>query len=84
LEVLAVFNNKNLDKQIIGGKVIFKIFKNKSKFEIERNNEIIGTGFVINLQSNKKDVNEVLENNEAGLMVKSEIKINPGDKLIIK
>ncbi|MGB9609094.1 MAG: translation initiation factor IF-2, partial [Minisyncoccia bacterium] len=62
LEVLAVFNNKNLDKQIIGGKVIFKIFKNKSKFEIERNNEIIGTGFVINLQSNKKDVNEVLEN----------------------
>lgn len=84
LEVLAVFNNKNLDKQIIGGKVISGIFKNKSKFEIERNNEIINTGFVVNLQSNKKDVNEVEQNNEAGLLIKSQIPINVGDKLIIK
>ncbi|MCS6789224.1 MAG: translation initiation factor IF-2 [Patescibacteria group bacterium] len=84
LEVLAVFNNKNLEKQIIGGKIIKGVFKNKSKFEIERGNEIINTGFVINLQSNKKDVSEVSENNEAGLMVKSQIQINIGDKLIIK
>jgi translation initiation factor IF-2 len=84
LEILAVFNNKNLDKQIVGGKVIFGSFKNKTKFEIERNNQIIGTGFTINLQSNKKDVVEVFENNEAGLLIKSQVAINPGDKLIIK
>lgn len=84
LEILAVFNNKNLDKQIIGGKVLLGTIKNKSKFEIERNNQIIGTGFIINLQSNKKDVYEVLENNEAGLLVKSQIQINLGDKIIIK
>lgn len=84
LEVLAVFNNKNLDKQIIGGKVINGVFKNKSKFEIERNNQIINTGFVINLQTNKKDVNEVIENNECGLLIKSQTSINVGDKLIIK
>jgi translation initiation factor IF-2 len=84
LEILAVFNQKNLQKQIVGGKVISGVFKNKSKFEIKRGEEIIGNGFVLNLQSNKKDTNEVFEGNEAGLMVNSQIEIKVGDKLIIK
>jgi translation initiation factor IF-2 len=84
LEVLAVFNQKNLQKQIIGGKVISGVFKNKTKFSVERKGEIIGEGFVLSLQSNKKDTNEVKEGNEAGLMVNFNSLIKPGDKLIIK
>jgi len=84
LEILAVFNQKNLQKQIVGGKVISGVFKNKSKFKIKRGEEIIGDGFVLNLQSNKKDTNGVFEGNEAGLMVNSQIEIKVGDKLIIK
>jgi translation initiation factor IF-2 len=84
LEILAVFNQKNLQKQIVGGKVVFGVFKNRSKFEIKRGEEIIGDGFILSLQSNKKDTNEVREGNEAGLMVNSQIEIKVGDKLIIK
>ncbi len=84
LEILAIFNQKNLQKQIIGGKVISGVFKNRAKFKIERNNEIIGDGTVLSLQSNKKDTNEVKEGNEAGFMVNSNIAIRAGDKLIIE
>lgn len=84
LEILAVFNQKNLQKQIIGGRVVCGVFKNRAKFKIERNSEVIGDGIVLSLQSNKKDTNEVLEGNEAGLMVNSNIAIQSGDKLIIE
>ncbi len=84
LEILAVFNQEKLDKQIVGGKVVSGIFKNRSQFVIERAKVAIGTGFVSNLQQQKKETQQVAEGNEAGLLAKSEMKIEAGDRLVIK
>ncbi len=84
LEVLALFGERKGKNQIIGGKVKKGTIKNKEKFEIKRKEEIIGWGRILNLQSQKKDVLEVKENQEAGLLVESEININIGDELIFK
>lgn len=84
LEVLAVFNQEKLEKQLVGGKVTRGVFKNKTQFDIIRGDTYIGAGRVLNLQSMKKDVTEVEEGKEAGLLINSQILIQVGDKLIIK
>lgn len=84
LEVLAVFNQEKPEKQLVGGKVVRGSFKNKAQFEIVRGDATLGTGRVLNLQSMRKDTNEVEEGKEAGLMVSSQTLIQVGDKLVIR
>lgn len=83
LEILAVFNQKKLDKQVVGGKVISGIFKNRAQFQVKRGEEIVGQGRTTNLQQNKKDMATVTEGNEAGLMVNCGIALAAGDRLVI-
>ncbi len=83
LEVLAVFNQAKPEKQVVGGRVVKGVFKNKAVFEIKRGEEIAGTGRVTNLQQQKKDAGQVGEGNEAGLMVNSSVLLKVGDELII-
>ncbi len=84
LEVLAVFNQQKLDKQVVGGKVVKGAFRNKAQFDIERAGAVVGTGRVQNLQAQKKDAHQVSEGNEAGVMASSSQAIQAGDKLIIR
>ena len=84
LEVLAVFNQSNPEKQTIGGKVIKGAVKNKSSFELERDKTIISFGKVLNVQVNKKDVPVANFGSECGLMVSSKILIKIGDHLLFK
>ncbi|MEK7547033.1 MAG: translation initiation factor IF-2 [Patescibacteria group bacterium] len=84
LKILAVFNQNDPQKQIVGGKVESGVFKNKAQFGIERNDSIIGSGRVVNLQQQKKDAVEVSEGKEAGLLVSSEIMFKTGDLLVIE
>ncbi|HTY39957.1 MAG TPA: translation initiation factor IF-2 [Candidatus Paceibacterota bacterium] len=84
LEVLAVFNQGKLEKQVVGGKVTEGIFRNKAAFEIERAKAIIGRGRVQNIQQQKKDAGQVGEGNEAGVLLNSDIAIQKGDILIIR
>ena len=84
LRILAVFNQSDPKKQIIGGKVESGVFKNKSQFGIERDGTIIGTGRVNNLQQQKKDATEVAEGKEAGLLASSETMVKAGDLLVIE
>jgi translation initiation factor IF-2 len=84
LEVLAVFNQEKLERQIVGGRVTRGSFKNKAQFEITRGGAALGSGRVLNLQSMKKDTASVEEGKEAGLMVNSQTPIQVGDKLVIK
>lgn len=83
LEILAVFGAKG-GKQTIGGRVNRGQIRIKSWLEIQRGEEIIGKGKVLNLQQGKKDVNAVNEGNECGLIFESDIKIQVGDKLLSK
>lgn len=83
LEILAVFSAKDA-KQTIGGRVNRGQIRVKSWLELQRGEEIVGKGKVLNLQQNKKDVNAVNEGNECGLIFDSEVKIEVGDKLLSK
>lgn len=83
LEILAIFSAKDT-KQTIGGRVNRGQIRAKSWLEIQRGEEIIGKGKVLNLQQSKKDVNAVNEGNECGLIFDSEVKIVVGDKLLSK
>jgi len=83
LEVLAVFNQKKLEKQIVGGRVIKGAMRIKAAFEIKRNEENVGRGRILSLEEQKKETNEVKEGKECGLLVNSQVAIQPGDRLII-
>lgn len=83
LEILAVFNQTKAEKQVVGGKVISGVFKNKANFEIWRNDEKVGEGHILNLQQQKKDTSSVSEGKEAGLLVNSQALIKVGDVLKI-
>lgn len=84
LKVLAIFNESDAQKQVVGGKVETGVFKNKTLFGIEREGAIVGSGRVINLQQQKKETTEVAEGKEAGLLVSSETFLKTGDILVIE
>lgn len=84
LEILAAFNTENLAAQIIGGRVVAGTIKNRATLEIHRKNKEIGTGTITNLQCNKEDSPEVLQENECGLLFKSDIAIEKGDHLVMR
>lgn len=100
LKVLAVFNQKKLNEQLVGGRVMTGIFKLKSNFEIRRGipesdvsaedldgklkGEVVGFGRVLNLREGKKDIVQAESGKEVGILVDSKILIQVGDWLIIK
>lgn len=84
LEVLAVFNQAKLDKQVIGGKVVAGVFRNRATFTVKRDSEILGLGHVDNLQEMKKDASQVPEGKECGLKVGAAVEIKVGDHLLIE
>lgn len=68
LKVLALFK-KDSKSQIVGGKVISGKMKRSSWLDVMRNNSVIVTGKLGQLQSQKTDTEEVIEGSEAGLRV---------------
>lgn len=90
LEVLAVFNQQKLAKQLVGGKVVDGVMKNRANIEIHRlspeSNEhrLIGHGKILSLQSGKLEVNQIEAGKECGFIVNSSQVIQKGDHIIIK
>lgn len=80
LEVLAVFNPMK-KRQLIGGKVMEGKALNKTAFRLQREEQTIASGKVVNLQVHKKDVNEANSGEECGLLVDCPEKIERGDIL---
>ena len=80
IHILATFGVKD-GRQIIGGRVIAGAIKNQESFKVLRNEEVVGEGKIITLQSGRKDVAEAPEGVEAGLLVESGVAIAKGDKL---
>ncbi len=83
LEILAIFSGKG-KIQTIGGRVNRGQIRAKSWLEIQRAEEMIGKGKILNLQQKKNDANAVSEGNECGLIFESDVKIQVGDKLLSK
>lgn len=81
LEILAIFSKKGT-KQLIGGRVTEGVISNNAVLEIERKNETIGNGKIVNLQQAKNDTKSVPTGNECGLLFTSQVEIKVGDILI--
>ncbi len=87
LEVLKIFSTKSLpagrqgNKQLIGGRVVSGIIKKNARLKIMRENNEIGSGKIMSIKKFKQEVNQVLLNEECGIALESDAKINEGDKL---
>ncbi len=77
LEVFLVEKNR----QIVGGRVTEGQLKKRALIEIERENEVVGRGKLINLQRNKKDAESVSKGEECGVLYEGNVKIEKDDIL---
>jgi len=82
LKVLALFRNEK-DRQIVGGKVIDGQIKNGTLIDIIRVDKKIGQGKLIQLQRDKKEIDEVSKGQECGILFKGTEVIEKGDILEI-
>ncbi len=82
LKVLALFQTEK-DRQVIGGKVTKGQVKKGALIDVIRENKKVGQGKIVQLQRNKKDIDEVAKDQECGILFKGNIKIEKGDTLEI-
>jgi translation initiation factor IF-2 len=81
MKVLAVFKTGKKD-MIVGGKITTGRLVNGCLLEVTRNDEVIGSGKLDNLQQNKINVPECEKNNECGITFLGETKIKEGDTVV--
>ncbi len=67
------------NRQIVGGKITEGTFKKGLKLEIIRDNAKVGVGKIVNLQRDKKDIDELSKGSEAGILFEGNVKIEKGD-----
>jgi len=80
LKTLLVFwGEKN--RQIVGGKITEGELKKGLKLEVFRNEAKVGTGRIINLQRDKKDIDRLTKGDEAGILFEGNVKVEKGDIL---
>lgn len=82
IKILALFLTEK-NRQVVGGKVIEGEVKKGAQIEVMRGEEIIGKGKLVNLQRDKKDIEQVSKGQECGLLFEGETKIEEGDILLI-
>jgi translation initiation factor IF-2 len=81
LRTLLVFwGEKN--RQIVGGKITEGEFKKGLKLEVLRDDTKIGTGKIVNLQKNKKDIDLARKGDEAGILFEGNVTIEKGDIIV--
>jgi translation initiation factor IF-2 len=83
LEVLAVFNQKELKEQLVGGRLTEGVFRLKAQVEIRRGDEVVGRGRVLTMRQQKQTLEEASAVTEIGLLVNSPVEIAVGDVLAI-
>jgi len=81
LKTLMVFWGEK-SRQIVGGRITDGEFKKGLKLEVIRGDSKIGSGRIINLQRNKKDVDLAKKGEEAGILFEGNVKIEKGDIVV--
>jgi translation initiation factor IF-2 len=90
LEVLAVFNQEKMDKQLVGGIVVSGTFRGKMNCEIfrkigeEESIKPLGTGKILELREKKTEIAQADKGKEIGVYLSASILIQVGDKLVIR
>ena len=80
MKVLAIFRTEK-NRMIVGGKVLSGKLEKGAKIEVLRNDEIVGNGRPVGLQQDKKEVGEVREGKECGVLFEGDVRIETGDIL---
>ena len=78
--ILVFWGEKS--RQIVGGKITEGEFKKGLKLEVFRDDQKVGSGRIINLQRDKKDIDKLTKGDEAGILFEGNIKIEPKDILV--
>jgi translation initiation factor IF-2 len=78
--ILVFWGEKN--RQIVGGKITEGEFKKGLKLEVFRDDQKIGSGRIINLQKDKKDVDKLRKGDEAGILFEGNVTIEKGDIIV--
>jgi translation initiation factor IF-2 len=84
LEVLALFNQAKLRKQLVGGKVVGGTLKVGAGFEIRRGEEVVGRGKILRMKEKKTELTQATVNAECGILADASVAIAVGDRIIIK
>jgi translation initiation factor IF-2 len=84
LEVLAVFNQDKLDKQLVGGRVAAGSFRAKTTCDIIRGESSIGTGRILELREKKSEIASADKGKEIGVLISASDAIQVGDRLVVK
>ncbi len=82
VKILSVFRTEK-KRQIVGGKVIKGVVRKSAFVKVVREEEKVGEGRIIELQKNKKKVEEVEKGSECGILYEGSEKIEEGDILKI-
>jgi translation initiation factor IF-2 len=77
--ILVFWGEKN--RQIVGGKITEGELKKGLKLEVMRAEKKVGSGRIINLQRDKKDIDLLRKGDEAGILFEGNVKIEKGDIL---
>lgn len=77
-KILKIFK-KDGARQIVGGRVEEGILQKGAKAEIKRAREVIGSGTIAQLQSQKRDVESVERGLEFGILIESKTALQEGD-----
>ncbi len=80
MRVLAVFMAEK-NRQIVGGRITEGSIKKGATLEVFGGEDLRGKGRIINLQRNKKDIDEVQKGDECGILFEGDVKIEEGNTL---
>jgi translation initiation factor IF-2 len=78
--LLSFWAEKN--RQIVGGKIVEGEVKKGVKIEVFRGESLVGSGRLVNLQKNKKDIDKAGKDEEVGILYEGSQKIQEGDILV--
>jgi translation initiation factor IF-2 len=90
VEVLALFNQTKMHKQLVGGRVTRGTFRAHAAGEILRQagpevpHMPLGSGKIISLHEKKTEITSAEKGKEIGVVVGSSVLIQIGDRLVIK
>lgn len=82
LEVLATFGEVKGKQRVVGGRIVLGPVKNQEAFEVWQEKRMLGTGRILNLQSQRKDIQEAQTGDEVGMLVECEEPIRTGNRLV--
>src|SRR3989344_4016350 len=78
--LVIFFGEKN--RQIVGGKITEGEIKKGLKLDVIRGAEKVGSGRIINLQRDKKDMDLLKKGDECGILFEGNVKVEPQDILV--